>query len=277
MNDRPTLVVVASDGHCNSMAGLCPPVFRYGDGGEYRASPRQVMLWKYWRELAAEMRQRAQELKARLVVIYDGDGPDRNKYADGYGLITMRRDEVVRLTVQALTPLREVADVYVTNRGTQAHEGGSGELAEMVAERLDSLPNPETGEFSWYWPKLDIDGVLCEFGHCPPSNSTKEHLRGAGARRTAFELEAAYNRMGDKLPQVAVFAHVHHYEDSGTNYSIRVLFTAAWKLPEAYSYDRGFGFKREPLMAWYWVCQDGQMSDPRRWERMMPGPKVVTL
>ena len=277
MNDRPTLVAVASDGHTNSMAGLCPPVFRYNSGAEYHASPRQAIMWGYWRDLWREMREKADALGADLLAIHNGDGPDRNKHADGYGLISMERDEIVRLTVEALKPMRDAADVFLMNRGTEAHEGGSGELCELVAYRLSAYPNPETQESSWYWPQLEVSGVLCSFGHHPISNSTREHTRGSGANRTAADLSAANYRMGDRMPQVSVFSHVHHWEDSGLNHAMRVLYTPAWKLPEAFSYRKGFGYKREPLGAWWWVCDDGRIVDLQPWKREMSRPQVVVL
>lgn len=260
-----TIVVVVSDPHCNSTTGLRVPEFRLKDGSTHLANPAQIHdLWEPWLTLWDQVKARAKRLQARIVVVLNGDGPDRNRHSGGYELITMARDDIVRLTVATLRPAREAADTLIVNRGTDAHEGGTGELAELVAKELDALPDPQTGCHSWYWPELEINGLLCLFGHHPISNSTRQHLRGSGALRTAAELTAAYQRMGDRVPKIAVFSHVHHHEDSGLNFPIRVLFTPPWKLIDGYGYRLGRGSHFEPVGAWLIHIQRG-LCYPELW------------
>ena len=72
-----TLLVTFADMHVNSTTGLCPPTVRLDDGGYYYHSQAQLRdLWQPWNECLEYVKKRARELKARVVVICNGDGPD---------------------------------------------------------------------------------------------------------------------------------------------------------------------------------------------------------
>jgi hypothetical protein len=208
--------------------------------------------------------------------VFNGDGPDRNRHSGGYDLIVVSRADIVRWTVAVLQPAARVADTLVVNRGTPAHEGGTGELAELVAQRIGAMPDPETGNHSWYWPVLDIQGVRFVFGHRPISNSTREHTFGAGALRTAADLVAAYHRMGDRVPDVGVFSHVHHPADSGCNREMRVLYTPPWKLCDSYGHSIGRSGQLQPVGAWLFEVVDGTYI-VRPWQRQPKSRKAVRV
>ena len=272
---QPAIVVVFSDIHVNSTAGLLPPKVKRDDGSTHLANKGQRWLWRTYLALWAYVAERKQQLGARVIVVFNGDGPDRNKYSGGYDLIVVSRADIVRWTVDVLKPARAVADTFVVNRGTEAHEGGTGELSELVAQQMDTLPSPE-GSSSWWWPLLDIEGVRFVFGHRPVSNSTREHLFGAGALRTSAELEAAYHRMGDRVPDVGVFSHVHHPADSGMNRRMRVLYTPPWKLCDSYGHSSGYGGRTQPVGAWEILVEDDEYT-VKLWKRQPPAVKAVKV
>ena len=255
-----TLLVALADTHTNSTTGLNPPRMRLDDGQAVLLSEVQERdLWKPWIACQEYVKQRAKELRARIAVLVNGDGPDLLKYCH-HQLITVNRATIVEATVEALEGWREMADVFLINRGTQAHSGGSGELEELVARELDATKCPHSGNHSWWWVTATFDGVQVEAGHRPISNSTRAHLRGAGARRTAADRSAAYLRMGDPVPQIGVFSHVHHWADSGTNYDERVFFTHPWQLCTAYGYNVGFGGQQDPVGVWLFHCREGRYT-----------------
>lgn len=270
MAHKTAIVCVVADTHTNSTAGLLPPEVRRDDGSTHRANDRQLWLWDQWRDLWRHVRKLKKKHKARVIGVFDGDGPDRNRHSGGYDLIAASRADIVRWTVASLEPMAKACNTLIINRGTPAHEGGTGELAELVAQQLDTMPDPATGNATWWWPELVIEGVRFVFGHRPISSSYREHTRGAGAQRTAHDLEDAYYRMGDPVPDVAVFAHVHHWEDSGQNRKLRAVYCPPWKLCDSYGHSLGMSGKIEPVGAWVFVVRDGHYTAElwkRQWHR----------
>jgi len=214
-------------------------------------------------------------MRARVIVVFNGDGPDRNRYSGGYDLIVVSRADIVRWTVATLEPVKRVADTLIVNRGTPAHEGGTGELAELVAERIGAMPDPETGNHSWYWPVLTVNDKRFAFGHRPPHNTRLENTRNMGAKRTAFGYWAAYHRMDDVCPDVMCFSHVHHVEQ-GEHDGLYVYYTPPWKLCDAYGHSAGFSGKLEPVGAWVFTVRDGQIT-PDLWKEQPPAVKAVKV
>jgi len=266
-----TLLVTIADVHINSTTGLNPPEIRLDDGQVVLLSEAQKRdLWEPWLECQQYVRERAKKLGARVVVLFNGDGPDLLRYCQ-HQLVTVNRSVVVQTAVEVLSGWREMADVFLVNRGTQAHSGGSGELEELMARELDATKCPHSGNYSWWWIQATFDGVRVEAGHRPISNSTRVHLRGAGARRTAADRSAAYLRMGDAVPHLGIFSHVHHWADSGENYPERVVFTHPWQLCTAYGYNVGFGGNQDPQGVWLFHCKD-EVYSMERWEHK---PKVL--
>lgn len=267
-----TLLVACADMHSNSTTGLNPPIITLDNGQTVHQSVAQKRdLWDPWLACREHIKTLKRRLGCRVVVLFNGDGPDLLKYCH-HELVTVNRATIVRTAVETLTPLREIADVFLVNRGTQAHEGGSGELSELVAERLDATKCPHTGLFSWWWVTTSLENVRIEAGHRPISNSTRAHLRGAGARRTAAERTAAYLNNGDLCPDIGIFSHVHHFADSGTNYTMRVFYTFPWQLCTAYGYNIGFGGKQDQVGMWLFHCRNGQYTVDKWTHRPEPIP-----
>ena len=103
-----TLLVTFADMHVNSTTGLCPPTVRLDDGGYYYHSQAQLRdLWNPWHECLEYVKRRARELKARVVVICNGDGPDLLSHCH-HQLVTLNRAVVVRMTCEVLEPWRKL-------------------------------------------------------------------------------------------------------------------------------------------------------------------------
>jgi len=101
---QPAIVVVFSDIHVNSTAGLLPPKVRRDDGSTHLSNKTQRWLWKQYLALWAYVAERKELLGARVTVVFNGDGPDRNKHSDGYDMIAASRADIVRWTVDVLKP-----------------------------------------------------------------------------------------------------------------------------------------------------------------------------
>jgi hypothetical protein len=274
---KTAIVVSVSDTHTNSTVGLIPPVVVRDDGAERKAGPEQVWLWKQWLALVKRVRKLKKKHDARVIVVFSGDGPDRNKHSGGYDLITMSRAEIVRFTVQALRPLRNVADVWIQNRGTPAHEGGTGELAELVGKELDAHRH-ERGTWSWWNVEMMVEGVRFFFGHRPISNSTREHTRGNGAKRTAHDLWEAFHRMDDPCPDVFGFGHVHHWA-KGQHLDTLCVYNPPWKLCDSFGHSIGYTAKTEPVGAWIFIVKGGryELSEPNGMPWLRDPPRYAAI
>jgi len=273
---KTRLVVVVSDMHVNSTVGLIPHEIRFDDGSTRQSGTEQRWLWDQYQALLDHIKAEKRRLDARVVVVFNGDGPDRNRHSGGYDLLTFSRAEIVRFTYDTLIPLRRVADTFIVNRGTPAHEGGSGEMSELVAQRLEADKHPKRDTFSWWNVEADIGGVLFYCGHRPRSTSYYEHTRGNAARRVAHDLWDAYHRMGDRCPDVFCFSHVHHWEDGHHNREVKVVYTPPWKLCDSWGHSMGFSPKVEPVGAWLFTVKNGEYLD-ELWLRQPPRKKPMRL
>jgi len=262
-----TLLIVGSDTHTNSTRGLCPPKFTTTDGRIIEASKIQKKeLWKPWKRHWKDVGHfRAQYPNCEsCFFVFNGDGPDRSFHDhEGYELLTPHRQEIANLTQEVLTPAKPHVDMALINRGTVAHEGGTGELSEMLAQQLllsgwPILPCKEDNSATHYWPELVIRGLRFRFGHHPISTSRRIHLRGAGARRQAYELTGQHERMltdPEKTPNVAIFSHVH-YPAHNTNYPVHVYYTPSWQLHTSYAHRIGVSGSQEPVGCWWFLISE---------------------
>ena len=87
-----TLLVTIADIHTNSTTGLNPPEIRLDDGQAVLLSEAQRRdLWEPWLECQQYVREKAKRLGARVVVLFNGDGPDILRYCQ------LNRNKVFRI------------------------------------------------------------------------------------------------------------------------------------------------------------------------------------
>lgn len=251
---RPVIVIATCDTHSNSRVGLCPADGVELEDGFYQPSREQIWLWDCWVDIWNKVHDLKGELKAKVYHIHAGDGIDDNHHSK-YGLITLNKSIMVKLAEESLAPSMKVSDFRFFVRGTAAHVGQDAELEELVAERCDAVQDGSYSKYEW---RLIAGGVYFLARHRPPSTSLKEHTRGGGANRSAVQLTMQFARLGMDLPQVALFGHYHHPEDSGENFPIRALFLPCFKLHGSYESERGFA--AEPIGARVFICEGGKYS-----------------
>lgn len=252
-----TIVVPFGDTHPNSCVGLLNPKGVYTEGGNLvLPSPAQKWLWERWDNYWGEVEREKKRLKAKVVAISMGDGADDNLHSKA-GLISVVNDIIVKISVEVLEPVRRVADEILWIAGTPAHVGSYATIEEQVAREVtgEPLTDKRLVPFRRY---IRARGVTFDCQHAPVSNSSRQHTRGSGAMRTTHEVMSEYVRRGEPLPQFALRAHVHHYEDSGINFPIRTLFCPCWKLHGEYEGKRGFVI--QPVGGWYIICENGSAT-----------------
>ena len=259
MDDGPTLFVAVGDLHINSTIGLCVPRVDLDDGGVYRASKAQrdylLRNWRrFWRDVA-ELRDRVRA--RRVIVVIGGDLVDDNSHSQAQ-LITVNRSVIVALAQRVLEPALEVADEVIVVRGTEAHGGQSGELEEIVAERIGAVPDPVTGQFSQWFLLAEVDGVLFDVAHHPPTFGRRPWTKAAAAARAAALLRAQYLEAGQRVPDVAIRFHVHSYQPGPREPRPEFYYGPPWQLCTAFGHRLGAGRQIEPVGGLVFECQAGE-------------------
>ena len=278
-----SLLLVVGDMHTNSTRGLPPPRFERTEGNIFIASKAQKKyLCKPWCNMWLDVkrfREAHSELLKRVIVIYNGDGVDRNKWdPEGYEMITPHRQEILDMGEKVLNVAKPYVDMIVVNRGTQAHSGQAGEMDELLARQLldhdwKVLPSEQGTALSHYWPELRFDGVLMQFGHSPGMRTTREHLRGQAANRKAFDMTSTYSRIDRTYPHAIVYSHVHYYSHSNVH-PIHVYYNPAWQLHTAYVHGLGISGKQEPVGSWWFLLSEGKYQSGM-WSYLPKFPSVT--
>jgi hypothetical protein len=228
------IFVGTGDLHSNSTLGLCPPEVVLDDEGTYHASKAQLWLWQCWNDLIKEAKGL---LKAgdRVYGLANGDTADVNPRTTQ--LITFNDSDAVSLAVNTVQPLRDMCvDGFWVLRGTGAHDGPAGSMAELVAHRLDATKYPRSSErFSCWYLVAKLGGLVFDVTHHGPAGLLP-WTRMNAAGRVAFELMELYLGQGKMPPAVALRSHRHKLIDSYDNYPVRVIGLPAWQLATEYAH-----------------------------------------
>jgi len=285
------LICVTGDQHCNSERGLRPPRFYDKERQEYRHAPRRVVedLWEPWLQHADDLRAEKERLKAegynaRVIVAHLGDGVDRNKYdPEGYEMLSANRTVITDIGEAALEPLLadDLVDLFIFERGTSGHEGGSGELCEMLAERISRRANVwranERDTWSHYCGRFSFQGVDVVFSHHPISRARRFWTRGNAANRTALHYWMAYNiplvmrnkvvNQREPTPDLMFFGHCHFDAMGGGTSTIPLVavYIPSWQLPYAYIHGLGAGIVPNPVGCKWMRCQGGRYHLYKTW------------
>lgn len=231
--DRPTLLVVNSDLHCNSTVALCPPVIELDDGGSYRASKVQLHLWRSWTDFWSRIAQMKKDLNADVWSVFNGDTADKDSHR-GTQVITRNEATINNITLCTLDPALAITDLLFFIRGTPAHTGKSSYIEESLAEDLDAYPDDDTGNYSWWELPLTVSGVTFHIAH----HRRLTHLpwtHGGAANRLAAQL--VYEYADDPTrPDIAIRSHGHRIDESSLTHPIKVIFTPAWQLKTEFVY-----------------------------------------
>ena len=246
------LIVPVSDLHTGSTVGMCPPRFLLDDGGVYTPSKAQRWQWSKWLEFWQEVA--AVEADEKWLVLC-GDAADRNGRAQS---VTSNKAMILRAALDVLDPALQVTDTYFVIRGTEWHTGSSAWMEENIGEEIDAQKDDEA--CSWWYLRLETEGIRLDFSHHPATYSRRPWTRGAAPARQSAILAMEYARSGEQVPDVAVYGHVHGYDESGKAALPRVFFLPPWQLTTAFGYRIGAAPRIEPPGGLLLTCEDGQYS-----------------
>lgn len=228
-----TTLVIVSDLHINSTAGLCTPVVSR-EKGDYHAHRPQRELWESWLDFCSK----AQAAPGRKVAIINGDIGELDAKRRTYELITPNKAEILAMIPEVIEPLIKIVDQVYVMRGTPAHSGKGAWLEEAIGNDLtNSVKQGKVA--SWYHLRAVVEGIRFDFAHHASMGGlpwTAANAANKLAAKTIFQYADQYQQPS---PHLVIRSHNHRTADSYNNHSTRAIFTPCWSLSTEYGFRNG--------------------------------------
>lgn len=233
-------VVGLSDLHTGSQTGLCTPVVETDSGSGYKATPLQkLMYYQAWLPLVEKILALPE-----FGLVLDGDIVDLDVKKRGELYISTNPNDIVRTSLDLLSPLIKRAKWTLFARGTSAHVGLAGcyeeQLATIVNERFEGkvIPYSET-TFSHQHITRELDGLRYDITHHPEVSPGKaQTTRATYTQRLGVMVHNRYVEADEKPPHVVIRGHAHFPAQGGYR-GIRVFGLPAWQWPTEFVYRIG--------------------------------------
>ncbi|MDD5517871.1 MAG: hypothetical protein PHV98_00785 [Candidatus Omnitrophica bacterium] len=223
-------VIVVSDLHIGSNAGLCP----YGglglpDSNTYKQNKFQETTWKYWENFWFKWVPKTIGKSKKVIVVINGD------IIDGFhhDTVNIMSNSVTYQEFAAEQILKELDfydSVYVV-RGTEAHSDKGGASEEKIARTIGAQLL-ENGQYSDYQIPIDVDDVPFNFAHHIGVTSSAAYETSAPMRELVAALVEA-SQWGRRMPRVVVRSHRHRFVPisiPSIHGRIRCVITPGWQL-----------------------------------------------
>jgi hypothetical protein len=234
------VLTVTSDTHCGSTIGLMSPKpITYDDGGEYHPSPGQRWLWERWMAGWDAAGECAVRNNAEHFWLLNGDltdGPLHHGTHQSISALHTQEREVVRDVLDYPLLNHALRKIFLI-RGTESHVGKGACSEEGIAKALSDdwpvEPCAENGTMSWWHLMADIEGVLIDAlhhgrtGYRPWTFANAVNLLAA-----QIVMERVNNN--ERIPDLALRAHFHRYNDSYGAQRTRVIQGPAFQLSSSY-------------------------------------------
>jgi len=268
-------LAVASDTHCGSQLGLCPPKgVLLDDGGTYRPSDLQKRVFAWWEEFWQWVQ--VQTDGEPFAVCCNGDAIEGQPHGSVSGISNNWEDQI-RIATAVWSPIVELCHGrYYHVRGTEAHVGKSSQHEETLATRLGAKPN-RVGQHARPELWIRIGGALVHLAH---------HIGTAGS--LAYETSAVQKELEQMLvesarsnetpPSVIVRSHRHQYVETRKN-SARGMMSACttpgWQLKTPFAYKVAGARRTQPDFGGVLVCwhEEDQVAYVQNWQRTLDRPE----
>ena len=232
----PVTLLLASDTHCGSTIGLCPPEgVRLDDGQEVKPSKPQAWLWWCWEQVHKAAAETAKAAKGPLWTVLNGDLVDGDHH--GTAQIMSRHPDAQHYIADrtfSLTKDLKPARLFVV-RGTEVHTGTSGSAEEGIAKMLGAERDPETHLWSRWHLRIRVHGKLVDVQHHGKGLGRLPHTKQNGANALAWRVWQTHAERSLEPPALVVRSHLHQFADSyGAHRQTRALFLPSFQLKTAY-------------------------------------------
>lgn len=232
----PRNVVVISDTHFGCRLGLCPPEgAEVDDGGCYKPSRMQKVVWAWWQEFWGDFVPKATKGEP-FDLVHNGDVIEGVHHGATTQISHNIKDQRA-MAIKVLEPHVAKAQRFFSVRGTPAHVGQSSIYEEEVAEKLGAVRSVDR-QHSRYELWLKLGDHLLHFLHHVGTTSSSAHESSAVNAELAAEfVEAA--RWGQKPPSVIIRSHRHRAIEirlpTKRGYATAAV-TPAWQLKTPFSF-----------------------------------------
>ncbi len=215
-------LVVLSDLHIGSTAGLWPPDFVTQEEVPIGQNSFQKWLWKCWTDLHTI------ELPGYLGsdpygVVLNGDAVE-GFLPRSVEVMTPNITDQLEAAEKVLWPILDGAAKVFIVKGTQVH---TGDREITLGKILGAEKNPDNGQHAFDKLHIDIHGTRCVFRHHMPTAMRPYTEATAFSTELGSErIEAA--RAGHPIPGVLCMAHRHRH-GIFRDYNGLVCVTSAWQ------------------------------------------------
>lgn len=230
-------VVVISDTHCGCQLGLCSPIVKLDNGGEYRQSPLQKKLWWMWEHFWNDWIPMVTKSEP-FILVHNGDVID-GVHHNSVTQITHNITDQIEIARQVLLPVinSENCVGYYHIRGTEAHVGKSGQSEEGLAKSLGAFPDENGNHARWeLW--MNLNDNLIHFSHHIGTTSSASYESTAVYKEYIESLTDSARWKNDP-PDVIVRSHRHRAFETrvptAEGYGIS-LVTPAWQLKTPFTF-----------------------------------------
>lgn len=270
-------IVVFSDTHIGSHAGLCPREgIRLDNGALQAPSVLQEYTWKCWEHFWNEWVPKTTKgiKRSDVTVVANGDVIDGNHHL----AVDLVPNVVIqeRAAVEVLRPIARKYRMFIV-RGTEAHGGKSDQNTESIARQL-GCEMDEAGNNSVWQLWLEVEGVVFQFAHHIGTTSSAAYESSAPMRELiAGMVEAA--QWDQRLPDVFVRSHRHRYIPVSIPRSedrdIQLVITPAWQLrtPHVERIDR---MRLPHIGGVVFIVEDGKCRVIKKIYEM-PKPELIRI
>jgi len=267
-----TNIVIVSDTHINSRAGLCPPIVNLDEGGTYHSNATQRAIWRAWLDFWDEV----ERLKGDKILVVNGDMGELDAKNRSNYLITRNNATILEMVHNALRPALDRVDKVLIIRGTEAHIGKEAWVEEAIAQDLDNAITDKESASWWHFRGV-IEGVRFDIAHHASMGRlpwTEKHA----ALKVADIITARYADLGAPLPDIAIRSHNHRRSDSGRNYDTKVICTPCWTGQTPFIKRIGQENSRVDIGGDVITCEDGKYSwEPYKYRPLPEGRKLWSI
>ena len=252
-------LLILSDGHSNSTVGLAKPSIELDDGDKVHAGIARRFLWQTYTGILDTATAKAKQYGSELYGLLNGDAIELAAKHASSQVITVNREEAVRVAQDTYEPFFERCKGVFVTRGTEAHTGLSATAEEAIAANFTNvIRNPDTDRASWWWLPLELDGVRFDIAHHPRGGSgARPQNKYNGVIRIASDAIFEYGNDGLVPPHLVVRSHLHGYRDSRNMFRTRAIITPAMSLLTAHTHRIGINAS-EPIGGLLITCHEGK-------------------
>jgi hypothetical protein len=277
------LVVGVGDIHAGGSTAVCPPEGIELDDGGWQ-TPNKVQRWlsdrwlECWDTRFPALLDRYQPDGLSLVLNGDLTEGIHHQTPQASPLAGQHFRAAHKLLETG--PLKYKPDYVHLVRGTEAHVGRSGELEEglartLKAEGVNVVEDPDTGQASSYWRRIEIEGVRLDVRHHGRMGQ-RAHTRGPYERWYAQDIELEHYLDGEDPPHLAIRSHLHKYADSGRSHrwTTRVVSLPCWQAMTSFAH-RITAESLSDVGAVVFPIRDGALLEPEPILFPMDRPTLV--